>query len=89
MHSRKSVDQGAQQKSAKTDPRTNLLSVVGVYRCCVNSDPEFFVRFWPYIKYATKKKPAKTDVYHKVKRNEGHRQIGVVPGRLFVESGIR
>ncbi len=50
-----SVDRRAERKSARTDPRTNRPSVVGVYRRCVNSDPEFFFVFWAYIKYATKK----------------------------------
>ncbi len=46
MRSRESVDQRAERRSTRTDPQTN-------------SDPEIFVRFWPYIKYMTKKKKKK------------------------------
>ncbi len=56
MRSRESIDWRAERKNAQMEPRTNRPSVVSVYRCCVNSEPEFFIHFWPYIKYTTKKK---------------------------------
>ncbi len=72
MRSREPVDWRMERKSAWTDPRTNRPSVVGVYRHCVNSNPEFFVHFWPYINDQKKKKKDKTDAYRQVGHNEGH-----------------